>query len=94
MRKSTLINAAFCSLMATSAFAGQKFTANVGSLALVNPAMTASADGWTDVLRGTIHTPNQKDLLIGVSFETSLLTDTLVVSKSGTKDTSTAEASI
>jgi len=94
MRKSTLLMAALCSLMATSAFAGQKFTANVSGLALVHPARTAAADGWTDVLKGSIHTPNQKDLLIGVSFETSLLTDTLVVSKAGAKDTSTAEASI
>ena len=55
---------------------------------------TNDADGWTTVMSGQIHTATPKDLLIGVSLETSLLTDTLVKSSGGVKDTSTAEAGI
>lgn len=95
MKKSLLCVVALCMLVTGSAFAGQKYTANVGSMALVNPLKAAAtADGWTDVLKGSIHVASQKDLLIGVSFETSLLTDTQVLSKGGAKDSSTAEAGI
>jgi hypothetical protein len=83
-------------LAATPAFAtSAKFTANVGTVAVVSPTLKANdADGWTTVLSGQIHTATPKDLLIGVSLETSLFTDTLVKSSAGTKDTSTAEAGI
>jgi len=83
-------------LATTSAFAASaKFTANVGTVAVVSPLLaTNDADGWTTVLSGQIHTATPKDLLIGVSLETSLLTDTLVKSSGGVKDTSTAEAGI
>lgn len=95
MKKSVLGMAALCALMATPVLAGQKFTANVSSVALVNPLKaTAAAGGWSDVLKGSIHVAQQKDLLIGVSFETSLLTDTTVSSKAGVKDVSTAETGI
>ncbi|QXE92409.1 hypothetical protein [Geomonas subterranea] len=64
-------------------------------MAVVSPMLaTNDADGWSTVLAGRIHTATPKDLLIGVSLETSLLTDTLVKSSGGTKDTSTAEAGI
>ncbi len=83
-------------LTATSAFAASaKFTANVATVALVSPKLaTNDADGWSTVLSGQIHTATPKDLLIGVSLETTLLTDTQVKSSGGTKDTSTAEAGI
>jgi len=83
-------------LATTSAFAASaKFTANVGTVAVVSPLLaTNDADGWTTVLSGQIHTATPKDLLIGVSLETSLLTDTLVKSSGGVKDSSTAEAGI
>jgi hypothetical protein len=55
---------------------------------------TNDADGWTTVLSGQIHTATPKDLLIGVSLETSLLTDTVVKSSGGARDVSTAEAGI
>ncbi len=45
-------------------------------------------------MSGQIHTATPKDLLIGVSLETSLLTDTTVKSSGGVKDTSTAESGI
>lgn len=83
-------------LTTTSAFAASaKFTANVGTMAVVSPMLaTNDADDWTTVLSGQIHSATPKDLLIGVSLETSLLTDTLVKSSGGTKDTSTAESGI
>lgn len=83
-------------LTATSAFAASaKFTANVAGMALVTPQLaTNDADGWSTVLSGKIHTATPKDLLIGVSLETTLLTDTQVKSSGGAKDTSTAEAGI
>lgn len=83
-------------LTTTSAFAASaKFTANVGTMAVVSPMLaTNDADDWTTVLSGQIHSATPKDLLIGVSLETSLLTDTLVRSSGGTKDTSTAESGI
>lgn len=83
-------------LTATSAFAASaKFTANVTGMALVTPQLaTNDADGWSTVLSGKIHTATPKDLLIGVSLETSLSTDTQVKSSGGTKDTSTATAGI
>jgi len=83
-------------LTATSAFAASaKFTANVNTMAVVSPMLAANdTDGWTTVMTGKIHTATPKDLLIGVSLETSLLTDTLVKSSGGVKDTSTAEAGI
>jgi len=83
-------------LTATSAFAASaKFTANVNTMAVVSPMLaTNDDDGWSTVMSGQIHTATPKDLLIGVSLETSLLTDTLVKSSGGVKDTSTAEAAI
>ncbi|HEY6839102.1 MAG TPA: hypothetical protein VI389_10190 [Geobacteraceae bacterium] len=83
-------------LASTSAFAASaKFTANVKSVAVVSPMLaTNDADGWSTVMSGQIHTATPKDLLIGVSLETTLLTDTTVKSSGGVKDTSTAEAGI
>lgn len=83
-------------LTATSAFAASaKFTANVKTMAVVSPMLASNdTDGWSTVMSGQIHTATPKDLLIGVSLETSLLTDTLVKSSGGVKDSSTAEAAI
>lgn len=83
-------------LTATSAFAASaKFTANVGTVAVVSPMLKSNDDaGWSTVLTGQIHTATPKDLLIGVSLETTLVTDTLVKSSGGAKDTSTAESGI
>ena len=92
----TLVILALSLLATTPAFAASaKFTANVSGMAVASPMLaTNDADGWSTVLAGQIHTATPKDLLIGVSLETSLLTDTLVKSSGGAKDTSTAEAGI
>jgi len=55
---------------------------------------TASTGGWTEVLRASLRTSEQKDLIIGVSLETGLFTETTVRSKNGTQDTSWAEANV
>ncbi len=92
----TIAILAFSLLVTTSAFAASaKFTANVGTMAAASPNLaTNDADGWSTILKGQIHTATPKDLLIGVSLETTLFTDTLVKSSGGQKATSTAEAGI
>lgn len=94
MKKLTALAAALVALMASTAFAGpaSKFAAQVSSIALVD--RTQTTDGWSKVLETTIKTPNQKDLLIGASFETGLYTQTKVSSKLGTSDTSNATATL
>src|SRR5262245_33278414 len=54
----------------------------------------ATNSGWQVILENNIKTPNQKDLIIGVSAEVGLLTDTLVKSKNGVADTSMASAGV
>lgn len=68
-------------------------TAVIGSAA--NGAGTADADGWSKVLSSELqNSGNFKDLVIGLSFETTLFTKTVVMSKKGSKSTSTADAKI
>ena len=49
---------------------------------------------WTTLLSNTMHTPNQKDLLITASLESGLYTSTEVSSKNGKRDSSTATAAV
>jgi len=72
-----------------------KSTAMVGDISVI-PVMASSApgEGWTTILSNTIKTPNPADLFVDVSLECGLYTNTVVKSKGGTKDTSTAEASV
>lgn len=49
---------------------------------------------WTNVLKASLHTSQQKDLNIGLSLQCGLTTDTSVVSSGGTKDTTGVEALI
>jgi hypothetical protein len=85
--------AALFAFMATAAFAAPaaKFTANVPSIKLINPAVTSAS---TKILRSFIKTPNQKDLLIGVSLETGLYTQTKVAGKNGDYTSASATAGI
>lgn len=57
-------------------------------------ALTASPDGYSTVLRGEIQTAQQKDLVVGVSLESGLYTDTTVISKNLQADKSVAMARI
>lgn len=47
-----------------------------------------------DILTATIKTPNKKDLLIGVSLQNGLYTDTTVKGKNGSQEVAGAEAGI
>jgi len=51
-------------------------------------------DVWTPILTAPIKMPEQKDLYMGVSLVTSLVTETLVKSKGGSPDTSSAEVMV
>lgn len=80
------------SLFTGSAFAASsKFAAEVSNVTLITDTAT---EGTTEVLSASIHTPNKKDLLIGVSLETSLYTLTQVKGKHGETDTSDAAAGL
>ena len=82
-----------------------KATAQIAVLNVLSEAQTASDDDpdwdaqldWTlatNILTQTIKTPNQKDLLIDVSLQSGLYTETNVKSKGGNKDTSAAVAAV
>lgn len=86
-------------VVATPALAmpSSKFGGSTGSIIKVSPrvsAATVAPEGWNRVLSTTIKTPNQKDLIVGASLETSLTTDTLVKSAAGKTDSSNAVAAI
>lgn len=80
------------SLFSTSALAvqGSKFSATLSKTALMNETTNGSAV----VMDTMIHTANKKELLIGVSLETGLYTQTEVKGKNGEKDTASAMAGI
>jgi hypothetical protein len=85
--------------MTTTAFAqSAKAAAEVGTFNVMDQCSTqagcAQTLPWQTLLRTTIHTPAQKDLILGASLQTSLLTNTLVRGKSGSTDSSSAEAKI
>ncbi len=64
-----------------------------GAAALASGA--ECADAYCKVLSTTLNNSgNYKDLVIGVSFETLLMTETVVRSKGGSKSTATADAEI
>jgi len=79
---------------ATPAFplASSKFAAEVSDITLIRNSSSNAAP--KTVLRTTIKTPNKKDLLIGVSLETALFTQTQVKSKGGTPDSASASATL
>jgi hypothetical protein len=85
-----------------SAAHAAKFSAQISNFTLVPTIVCDAADptsscgntAWTTVLSTTIKTPNQKDLLINGSLQSGVGTSTTVASKSGTKSTSTASATI
>jgi len=52
------------------------------------------ASSWINILSTVIKTSSQKDLILGVSLETSLFTETFVSSKGGTQETADATAGI
>ena len=91
---------ALAGLMAVSA----SVSADNSASAYVEPAVigseavaagVADADGWTRILSTELKNSGApKDLVIGLSFETMLMTETVVKSKGGDKSTSRANAEI
>lgn len=99
--RKTLTNATFGLIFISSAsFADNSAssftndgTATLGAAAAA--AGVAGADGYTKVLSTTLKNSGEvKDLVIGLSFETSLFTKTVVLSKAGKKSHSLADAEI
>src|SRR5688572_14327059 len=94
-----LSNAA--SLPSAKATAEAKNIAVVGPISTIvppdqlgDPAEDAQTTEWQNVLSRQIKVPNGKDLFIGTSLEIGLMTQTLVASKGGDKNTSTAAAGV
>ncbi len=51
-------------------------------------------EGWFNILGNQIKTANPSDLIVDVSLECGIVTDTLVKSKGGNRETSSAEAGV
>lgn len=81
----------FLSLGLSSAY-GQsaKFSAAAADIAVLDSEQM----NWSTILSTNIKSPNQKELLFGVSLECGLYTKTVVKSKGGSQDTSSAEAKV
>ena len=80
----------------SSAMAGEIPSAK-GSAAISNNTLLEATDrthSWDPVLSTMIQVASQKELVFDVALQCGLYTDTLVRSKGGEKDTSTAEAAI
>jgi hypothetical protein len=80
----------------SSAMAGELPSAK-GSAAISNNTLleaTTETHSWDPVLSTMIQVSSQKELVFDVALQCGLYTDTLVRSKGGQKDTSTAEAAI
>jgi hypothetical protein len=80
----------------SSAMAGELPSAK-GSAAISNSTLleaTVQTHSWDPVLSTMIQVASQKGLVLDVALQCGLYTDTLVRSKGGDKDTSTAEAAI
>jgi len=88
--------------MAATSFSGQVQAApdaNDDGMMTGNMTVFTNATdthGWVDIagLSGVMHKASWKDLVIDVSLECSLVTDTEVKSKGGNKETSAAEAGV
>jgi hypothetical protein len=76
------------------AYAGSKFSASSGPMGAQIFSLSLATDAGGPIMQAKIHTPNKKDLLIGVSLETLLTTRTRVKSKGGDKDTQAVRAGI
>ena len=94
-------------IVSTSAFAANaKFAAHVseahatahllhnGAVATVSGTRVDAPDEVADLLSATLKVANKKDLLIGVSLQSGLYTDTQVKGKNGSSEQALAEAGI
>lgn len=91
---------------ATSVQAGSKFAAHVsqagenlhllhsGIASATTSGVPVTVDNEDRILEATIKTANKSDLLVGVSLQSTLLTDTLVSGKNGSSEVAKALAAI
>ncbi len=78
---------------AQSSQPASKVTAAVSTVKIIdNPK--AETGVWTPILSNKLKTANQKDLFIDTSLECGVYTKTLVKSKAGVSDTSSAQAGV
>jgi hypothetical protein len=91
-----LVSLAAAPALAQTSQPSAKATAKVGNVNVLSGPVTSGAtqSAWQTILGNALKTSNQKDLFVNVSLEAGLYTSTLVKSKSGTADTSTATASV
>src|SRR5215510_2463415 len=73
-----------------------KATMQMGNIAVMAAKLGAgsSKSNWSTVMHGVMKTSEQKDMLVTASLEVGLYTRTLVKSKLGTPDTSSATAGV
>ena len=86
---------AMIAFMASPVFA--QMSSAKGSAAISGATLLAATNktnSWDPVLSTYVKIPQDKELVFDVSLECGLYTDTLVRSKGGTKDTSTAMAAV
>lgn len=94
-----LIILAFCAANVQAEIPSSKGSAAVGTATVITQSDTSdvtatAAETWEPVLRTVIQVAQQKELAFDVALQCGLYTDTLVKSKGGNKDTSTAKAGI
>ena len=76
-----------------SAYTDVSQSSVIGSAAAAAGVM--DAEGWTNVLSTTLgNSGAPKDLIIGLTYETMLMTETVVKSKGGDKSSAIADAEI
>lgn len=87
-----LLPAVILSALSSAAFGiqGSKFSTTLSKTAL----MSERTNGSAVIMETTIHTANRKELLIGVSLETGLFTQTQVKGKNGGSDSASASAGV
>lgn len=84
---------------ASTSFTAQAAESKVGGLSLADNAfliggVSEETAGWNTIMEGTIQTSQWEDLVMDVSLECGLITNTKVKSQKGKVDTSTAEAGV
>lgn len=94
LARAAIMGVAVCMMTSSLAYAGSKFSASSGPMGAQIFSLSLATDAGGPIMQAQIHTPNKKDLLIGVSLETLLTTRTLVKSKNGSKDTQAVRAGI
>jgi len=81
---------------AQSSLPSAKNTVQLGNIAVMDARLGAasSKSNWQTVMSGAMKTSQQKDMIVTAAMEVGLYTRTLVSSKNGTSDTSSALAGV